>query len=145
MKRSKKGFTLIELVVVMALIALLSLLVIGAIIAARRMVTETKHRNNGKSIQVGMEKFYASNKSYPVATNVRNGYTATAANNKFSDMATFLAVSIESTATEAAACQTTGAAGGGGKVALTSATAFSIKPWDWNCGVALDDECVALN
>lgn len=60
----KKGFTLIELVVVMAIIAVLAVLIIGAIIVARNTAKETTHRANAKSIQTGIEALYARQKNY---------------------------------------------------------------------------------
>ena len=65
MKRDlKKGFTLIELVVVMAIIAVLAALVVGAIIVARNTSLETANRTNGKTLQTGFEAVYASTRAY---------------------------------------------------------------------------------
>jgi prepilin-type N-terminal cleavage/methylation domain-containing protein len=64
-KKQKQGFTLIELVVVMAIIAVLAVLIIGAIILARRTATETANRGNARTMQVAMEAYYAKNRSYP--------------------------------------------------------------------------------
>lgn len=134
MKKNNKGFTLIELVVVMAILAVLALLVIGAIIAARNMTIETKHRNNGKAIQVGMEKFYAANKRYPNSTEIP-------VSTKFSTAASTLGVTLDDTASEAAACQSGGTYGGGGNVTNTNAngTSFTINPYNYNCGGPLGD------
>ena len=60
------GFTLIELVVVMAIIAVLALLVIGAIVAARNAQKRTVHRGNAATIQTAMEAMYTKNQAYPV-------------------------------------------------------------------------------
>ena len=60
----KKGFTLIELVVVMAIIAVLAALVVGAIIVARNTSLETANRTNGKTLQTGFEAVYASTRAY---------------------------------------------------------------------------------
>lgn len=62
------GFTLIELVVVMAIIAVLSVLIIGAITVARRAAVETSNRGSAKSIQTGLEAYYGKNKQYPATT-----------------------------------------------------------------------------
>ncbi len=64
----KKGFTLIELVVVMAIIAVLSVLIIGAITVARRMSVETANRGTAKSVQTGLEAYYGKNKVYPASS-----------------------------------------------------------------------------
>ena len=44
--KKNQGFTLIELVVVMAIIAVLAVLVIGAITVARNTAAETTNRSN---------------------------------------------------------------------------------------------------
>lgn len=62
--KERKGFTLIELVVVMAIIAVLALLVIGAIIVARRTATETTNRSNAKTVQTALESTFAKYKAY---------------------------------------------------------------------------------
>ncbi len=59
------GFTLIELVVVMAIIAVLATLVVGAIKVARDIQTDTQRRSDVKNIRAGFEAWYAHNKSYP--------------------------------------------------------------------------------
>lgn len=64
MRNKKGGFTLIELVVVMAIIAILAVLIIGAIIVARRVSTETTNRSNAKTVQTGLEAFYSRYKNY---------------------------------------------------------------------------------
>jgi prepilin-type N-terminal cleavage/methylation domain-containing protein len=65
----KKGFTLIELVVVMAIIAVLSLLIIAAITAARRQSVNTQRTGNAKTIEIALESFAAKNQGkYPGGT-----------------------------------------------------------------------------
>lgn len=68
MLKNKKGFTLIELVVVMALIAILSLIVVAAIQAARRAATETQRRGNIQAIEVALEARFAKCQSYTATT-----------------------------------------------------------------------------
>ncbi len=69
----KKGFTLIELVVVMAIIAVLSLLIIAAITAARRQSTNTQRSGNVKTIETALESRYSKCGSYfSVKTGVTN-------------------------------------------------------------------------
>lgn len=55
MKKQTKGFTLIELVVVMAIIAVLSLLIVAAITAARRQSQTTQRMGNLKTIETALE------------------------------------------------------------------------------------------
>lgn len=64
-----KGFTLIEIVVVMAIIAVLAVLIIGAITIARRSSTEAANRSNARTLQACLEGFYAKNKKYCTTTN----------------------------------------------------------------------------
>jgi len=72
-KIKNKGFTLIEVVVVMAIIAVLAVLITGAIQTARNVAKETTHRSNAKTIQAGMEAYYSKNKQFPPATEGGNG------------------------------------------------------------------------
>lgn len=55
MQKNNKGFTLIELVVVMAIIAVLAALMVSAIVAARKQATSTQRTGNLKTIEVGLE------------------------------------------------------------------------------------------
>lgn len=68
--KNRQGFTLIEVVVVMAIIAVLALLVIGAITVARNTAKETAHRSNAKTLQSALEAYYAKNRNY---TGLSNG------------------------------------------------------------------------
>lgn len=61
----KRGFTLIEIVVVMAIIAVLAALVVGAIGVARKTAKETTHRANARNIRAGVEAYYSREKHYP--------------------------------------------------------------------------------
>ncbi len=63
-----KGFTLIELVVVMAIIAVLAVLVIGAITIARQTAMETADRSNVRTLQTCLEADYTKFKAYCGAT-----------------------------------------------------------------------------
>ena len=51
----KKGFTLIELVVVMAIIAILSVIIVGAILAARTAATNTQRTGAVRTIETALE------------------------------------------------------------------------------------------
>jgi prepilin-type N-terminal cleavage/methylation domain-containing protein len=65
--RSKAGFTLIELVVVMAIIAVLAALMVTAFVAARRASVDTQRRGTAKSIETALETFSGSHAGkYPI-------------------------------------------------------------------------------
>lgn len=68
--RRERGFTLVEIVVVMAVLAILALIIIGAIMIARRQADNTKLRADAKTIRDLNEAYIAKNKTY-----VKNGST----------------------------------------------------------------------
>lgn len=74
---SRKGFTLIEIVVVMAIIAVLSILVIGAIVIAKKISTNTKYLNDGKTTRDLLEKYYSDNGYYPWKIGITEGISRT--------------------------------------------------------------------
>lgn len=65
---NKQGFTLIELVVVMAIIAILAVLVIGAITIARRVMSDTTYTNDAKSVRDLLEAYRAKEGHYPCSS-----------------------------------------------------------------------------
>ncbi|MEK7447242.1 MAG: type II secretion system protein [Patescibacteria group bacterium] len=71
--KKKEGFTLIELVVVMAIIAVLAVLVIGAITIVQKASRNTKYRNDGKTVRDLLEAYYAKKGRYPCGINVATG------------------------------------------------------------------------
>lgn len=127
MTQNKKGFTLIELVVVMALIAILAALGVGAIIVARNTAKETTHKSNAKTIQTGLEAFFAKNGTYPTA----GTYSFTTASGS-----SYANVSLASTAECTVAAQS-----GGGSLVITS-TGYTITPYDAACTTALTGTAV---
>lgn len=69
----KKGFTLIELVVVMAIIAVLSLLIIAAITAARRASQNTARTGDIKTVETALETYSSKHGGrYPNSTESAN-------------------------------------------------------------------------
>jgi prepilin-type N-terminal cleavage/methylation domain-containing protein len=110
----KKGFTLIELVVVMAIIAVLAVIIIGAIVVARNTATETTNRTNANILRTGLEQYYSRYKAYCGADAATPQVTCTT-NYTFTSLATALnAAGITVT------LNTTTSATGGGLVVTTS-------------------------
>jgi prepilin-type N-terminal cleavage/methylation domain-containing protein len=64
----KKAFTLVELVVVMAIISLLATLILSAIQIAKRTAIETTHRSNAQHIRNSFERLYSLYRHYPSNT-----------------------------------------------------------------------------
>lgn len=121
MIQNKKGFTLIELMVVMAIIAVLAVLMIGAIQLARSTSLETTHRSNAKTVQTGLEGYYAKNKAYPATTGTVS----------FDTVATATGVKLTTTNECTVAAQL-----GGGTVTYT-ATGYTINPYNAACTASL--------
>jgi len=64
---NKKGFTLIELLVVIAIIGLLSTLAVVALGSARQKARDAKRLSDLRSVQNGLEMYYAEKAAYPTA------------------------------------------------------------------------------
>ena len=83
-KREIKGFTLIELMVVMAIIAVLATIIIGAITVARNTTKETTNRSNATILRTGLEQYYSRYRAYcgkdAATPNVKCATTYTFAN-----------------------------------------------------------------
>ncbi len=135
----KKGFTLIELVVVMAIIAVLSVLIIGAITVARRSSTETVHRGNARTLQTAFEEYHARKKQYPGPPPGGTSYT------NFRAIAYHLGLGIgsEIKLADTPECDSTPGQGGG-SVAYTS-LGYQIIPYDWTCTVPLTNDAIRIN
>lgn len=121
---TKKGFTLIEVMVVMAIIAVLATLIIGAVTLARRTANETVNRGNARTLQTAAEAYYAKNRSYPdvAGTNTPS----------FDQYA--VAAGISAFTNAPTGCS--GATAGGGTV--TDGTGgYTITPYTYNCGASL--------
>ena len=68
--QAKKGFTLVELVVVMAILATLVGLGLIAVNAARVQSRNTERRSNIKSFKVALESFHSAHRDYPNCTEI---------------------------------------------------------------------------
>jgi len=132
--RNKQGFTLIEVVVVMAIIAVLAILVVGAITVARNTAKETTHRSNAKTVQAGLEAYFAKNKSYPATTSTYsfNVVATNAATATPPGVGVVLAGTSECTVT---------AQLGGGTVLFTS-SGYTITPYDSACTAAMTNDVI---
>ncbi len=145
--KNKGGFTLIEVVVVMAIIAVLAVLVIGAITIARNTAKETTHRSNARTIQTGLEGFYAKNKSYvgtDAGTNDAGTYSFTnAAVKNYLDVS--LATTGECTgkvigADASAIPPVAGNASDGGGYVTVAADSYTIVIGDAACTASLGED-----
>lgn len=63
--RRRYGFTLIEVLIVVTIIAILSILVIPPASAARRRAKEAQLRGNLKQLRDGIERFEATSAAWP--------------------------------------------------------------------------------
>ncbi|HSX02905.1 MAG TPA: prepilin-type N-terminal cleavage/methylation domain-containing protein [Candidatus Saccharimonadia bacterium] len=65
--RSKQGFTLLELLIVIVIIGILALLIIPNITSAPKKARDTQRKTDLKAIQKGLEEYFVSNNVYPNA------------------------------------------------------------------------------
>lgn len=63
--KNKTGFTLIEIIVTMSIMAILATLVIGGVVITRRQATNTKRLSDAKHLQSILEAYYIKNRTYP--------------------------------------------------------------------------------
>lgn len=76
---ARDGFTLIELVVVVAILGILAVIVTPKVMGAIDNAKTNSFKSSAKQIQVAMERYYAEQGAYPVpATVCGNNYSATA-------------------------------------------------------------------
>ena len=80
MLRKIKGFTLIELMIVVAIIGILASVVLASLKTARTKARDTRRIADIKQIQLALELYFDANRAYPTAINVANlvtpGYIA---------------------------------------------------------------------
>ena len=65
----QRGFTLVELMVVVAIIALLAAIIIPNYVHARAQATVSQSEANIKQIATALELYYADNQGYPATQN----------------------------------------------------------------------------
>lgn len=65
MKNDNKGFTLVELLVVMAVIGILATIGLVAFAGAQRTSRDTLRKSNVNQVRLGLENHYANNQKYP--------------------------------------------------------------------------------
>jgi prepilin-type N-terminal cleavage/methylation domain-containing protein len=124
--KKQKGFTLIELVVVMAIIAILMVVLIGAILAARNAATNTTNKANANSIRIGLEAHYSKYGEY---CGSKGGITCPAAGTGFTALATSLNSKL---GTDAVKLGTTSSTNGGGTATAIGSAAVTLQPVDNN-------------
>jgi len=116
--------------VVMAIIAVLAVLIIGAVQIARHSSTETSNRGNGKTIQTYLEAYYAKNKSYCGAGGPTCGTT-------------YDATSIQAPlGIPAGAVKTTctGTYNNGASIDQLGGTTYRIRIANWDCSALLPND-----
>ena len=84
----KKGFTLVELLVVIAIIALLSTLSVVALNSARAKARDARRLSDIKQIRTALEMYFDSNMAYPdptASTTIGTGSYACLTSNGWKD------------------------------------------------------------
>lgn len=113
MKRNKKGFTLVELLVVIAIIGLLATIAVVALSAARRSSRDAKRIADVRQTQTGLELYFNDKLKYPTCTTlIRVAALSTATGQCAAGLEGFLAglTSITDPSTTATACSGTSSA-----------------------------------
>lgn len=71
----KNGFTLLELIVVMAIIGILSTMIIGNFVTSQMRARDTKRKNDLTQIQRALEQYINDHGTYPLSSDTTNGGT----------------------------------------------------------------------
>lgn len=102
MKYKEKGFTLVELLVVISIIALLSSIVLASVNTARSRSRDAQRRLAIRQIQTALELYYHQNGSYPISGGATspNGSWSTSNDSSWITLQTALAPYIISLPTD---------------------------------------------
>ena len=150
----KRGFTLVELMVVMAIIAVLSTLIIAAIQAARHGSEETVHRNNQRSVEAAAEALFMKNGTYCVEGTT---YSCPTVNTCYSlkEIGDIAGITLKPTACEGKKITLTGACpatrldvptdGGGVALYFPGTKKFNILALNYNCSGNLTKDAYTIN
>lgn len=139
-----KGFTLVELLVVMALIAVLAVLILGAIQLARNTATETTHRSNAKVVQAALEAQFAKYKRYCAPSTTAgeitcpggvNGPTGVTSGYSLASIAASIlpAVNLSNGSSTSGVCLVGGTGAGGGRITNLTSNGYAVVPSNYNC------------
>jgi general secretion pathway protein G len=66
-KFNKKGFTLVELMIVITVIAILATIAVVSFTRVQKQARDTKRRAEIKSLQIALQAYYTEKTSYPVS------------------------------------------------------------------------------
>jgi len=67
---NKRGFTLIELVLVMGILAILSTIILGNFNTTLKKGRDAQRKNDFSQIQKALENYYEDNQTYPLFTDI---------------------------------------------------------------------------
>ncbi len=66
--KEQKGFTLLELLIVIVIIGILALLIIPNITSAPKKARDTQRKTDLTTVRKGLEEYFVNNNSYPAGT-----------------------------------------------------------------------------